>query len=145
MTMKEMVMRLRKRTLTLTRMGMVAREVIRKGMVARVVRKEMRKGTVTRKRNSNKGGIGYEGGNNEKENESLNDIYEDIDNAMTKLAMEGNSGKKGNGGEKGNGHQQENGDDQEGNGCQMAAKIPTVKTPGMANKPANKPGAVKKQ
>src|SRR5258705_5585287 len=48
-TMKEMVMRSRKQTLTSTRMGTVAREVIRKGMVARVARKVMRKGTVTRK------------------------------------------------------------------------------------------------
>ena len=87
-------------------------------------------------RNSDEGGIGYEGGNNE-----------DIDNAATKLAMEGNSNKKGDGGEEGNGHRQGNGDDREGNGCQMAAKIPTapaVKTPGTANKSANKLGAVKK-
>src|SRR5258708_40336439 len=48
-TMKEMVMRSRKQTLTSKRMGMVEREVIRKGMVARVARKVMRKGTVTRK------------------------------------------------------------------------------------------------
>jgi hypothetical protein len=102
---------------------------------------------VNEERNSDDGGIGYEGGNNEEGNESLDDIYKDIDNAATKLAMEGNSNKKGDGGEEGNGHRQGNGDDREGNGCQMAAKIPTapaVKTPGTANKSANKLGAVKK-
>ena len=100
-------------------------------------------------RNSDEGGIGYEGGNNEEENESLDDIYEDIDDAAKKLAMEGNSNRKGDGGEEGNGHRQGNGDDREGNGCQMAAKIPTapaVITPGTAKKPraAKKPGVVKK-
>jgi len=88
-------------------------------------------------RNIDKVGIGYEGGNNEEGSNSPDDIYKD--NAVKKLAMEGDGGEEGNG----------NGDDPEGNGChlavhdndQMVAKVPTVpamKTPGTAL--AKKPG-----
>jgi len=101
--------------------------------------------------NSDEGGIGYEGGNNEEGNESLDDIYKDIDNAAKKLAMEGNSNRKGGGGDKGNGHRQGNGDDREGNGCHLLAvhdndQIGTAKKLRAAKKPgaAKKSGAAKK-